>query len=190
MHKAGEAPKSTAGFCEADVVKADADRQASGIAGFKRYQSIQPQKEKLRPSSPSDRSSADGGGLGALFRTGGLVDPRGAPGAPVASLEPVGAERVLHGGVGEHQVALQHVQSQRVHPELLVQRKGVDLEAGNVGQRAGDLLRQTGGRVSCRGEQRQKQNLVFGPAKQLVRFCSAVFCSCRTQNRSSGWVLV
>lgn len=68
------------------------------------------------------------------------------------SLETIGSEGVLHGGVCEHEVAFQHVQSQRVHPERVVQREGVHLEAGDVGQSVGDLLGQTRRRVSCRSE--------------------------------------
>lgn len=60
-----------------------------------------------------------------------------------ASLQPVGSEGVLYCRVGEHQVAVQHVQSQRVHPERVVQREGIHLEAGDVRQSAGDLFRQT-----------------------------------------------
>lgn len=72
------------------------------------------------------------------------------PGASAASLESVRAEGVLHGRVGQHQVALQHVQGQRVHPELVIQREGVHLKAGDVGQRAGDLFGQARRRVACR----------------------------------------
>lgn len=64
---------------------------------------------------------------------------RGGPG----SLQPVRSERVLHSRVGQHQVAFQHVQSQRVHSERVVQGEGIHLEAGDVRQSAGDLLRQT-----------------------------------------------
>lgn len=60
----------------------------------------------------------------------------------VGSLQPVGSEGVLHCRVGEHQVAVQHVQSQRIHPERIVQRERIHLKAGDVRQSAGDLLRQ------------------------------------------------
>lgn len=73
---------------------------------------------------------------------------------PVRLFEAVGAEGVLHGRVGQHQLALQQVQRQRVDAQRLVQGEGVHLEAGDVGQSAGDLLGQTGGRVSCRGRER------------------------------------
>lgn len=59
------------------------------------------------------------------------------------SLEPVGSEGVLHSRVSEHQVAIQHVQSQVVHPERVVQGEGVHLKAGDVRQGAGDLFGQT-----------------------------------------------
>ena len=67
-----------------------------------------------------------------------------------SSLEAVGSEGVLHGGVGQHQIPVQHVQSQRVHPERVVQREGVHLEARDVRQSAGDLFREARGGVSCR----------------------------------------
>lgn len=66
-----------------------------------------------------------------------------APGAEGVSLEPVGSEGVLHSRVSEHQVAIQHVQSQGVHPERVVQGEGVHLKAGDVRQGAGDLFGQT-----------------------------------------------
>lgn len=71
-------------------------------------------------------------------------------GGVAGSLQPVGSEGVLHSRVGEHQVAVQHVESQGVHPEGVVQREGIHLKAGDVGQSAGDLFRQTRRGVACR----------------------------------------
>lgn len=72
-----------------------------------------------------------------------FADSHQAPGAEGVSLEPVGSEGVLHSRVSEHQVAIQHVQSQGVHPERVVQGEGVHLKAGDVRQGAGDLFGQT-----------------------------------------------
>lgn len=66
------------------------------------------------------------------------------------SLQSIGSEGVLHSRISEHQFAVQHVQSQGVHPERVVQGEGVHLKAGDMGKSVGDLLGQTRRRVSCR----------------------------------------
>lgn len=66
------------------------------------------------------------------------------------SLQSIGSEGVLHSRISEHQFTVQHVQSQRVHPEWVVQGEGVHLKAGDMGKSVGDLLGQTRWRVSCR----------------------------------------
>lgn len=88
------------------------------------------------------------------------------------SLQPVGSERVLHSRVGEHQVAVQHVQSQGVHPERVVQGEGVHLEAGDVRQSAGDLFRQTRRRVAC-GEGRRADTFKHRKQKQNNNMASS-----------------
>lgn len=101
--------------------------------------------------------SAAGGGAGGRGWRGG----RGA-GAPPGSLQAVGAEGILDGGVGEQRAGVaqhaQPVQRQRLDAQLLLQppqapqRPPLHLEARDPRQRRGDLLGQPRGGVACGGE--------------------------------------
>lgn len=90
----------------------------------------------------------EAGGVGVRGRAGVLAERPPGP-----SLEAVGAEGVLHGRVGEQRVGVaQHVQSvqgEGLDFQILLQPQSrrVHLEAGDAGQRRGDLLGDAGGRI-------------------------------------------